>query len=137
PEDLREGSESFLGAVGIRRKPEVERDDRRLVRAQRIDRLLPVAGAHDLIAVISPFELPLQTLVVLDDKQHFCLFAHAIFRSGSAPASPAGRVMVKVVPRPGRLSTSSRPPMAMISARASNAPTPNPPDLVEANGWKR
>ena len=43
--------------------------------------------------------------------------------------------MVKVVPSPGRLSTLSRPPMAAISERASNAPIPKPPALVDANGW--
>ena len=45
--------------------------------------------------------------------------------------------MVKVVPCPGRLSTLIRPSIAVISERASNAPMPKPPGLVEANGWNR
>ena len=45
--------------------------------------------------------------------------------------------MMKRLPWPGRLSTVRRPPIAAISDRASNAPTPKPPALVEANGWNR
>src|SRR6185437_15266449 len=114
------------------REAEVERDHRRLVRPERVDRARPVARAHDLITVIGPFELPLQAFVVLDDQQDFAFFAHAIFRWGSRAGSAAGRLMVKVVPWPGRLSTLICPPIATISDRASNAPIPKPPDLVEA-----
>ena len=38
-QDLLERGEAFVGAVGIGRQAEVERDHRRLVRAQRLDRL--------------------------------------------------------------------------------------------------
>src|SRR3954454_11207378 len=109
------------------------------MRAQRLNRLCAVAGADHLIALVSPFQLALEALVVLDDEQHWEFFGvgHARFRLGSSAASAAGRVMVKVVPCPGRLSTLIRPPMAVISERASKAPMPNPPDLVDAKGWNR
>ena len=69
--------------------------------------LRAVAGADDLIAFIGPFELALQALVVLDDQQdwEFDCVAHALFRCGSCAGSAAGRMMVKVVPWPGWLST--------------------------------
>src|SRR5690348_5494828 len=109
------------------------------MRSQRFDGGLAIAGADDLIAFVRPLELALQSLIVLDDQQDFEIFGvgHARFRCGSLSSSTAGSVMVKVVPWPGRLSTPRRPPMAAISERASNAPIPNPPDLVEANGWNR
>ncbi len=138
-QDLAERREALLDPVGIGRQAEVEGDDRRLVRAQRLDRRAAVAGGDDAIAVIGPFQLPLQALVVLDDQQDgkLGLFGHARFLIGSAAGSAAGRRMVKVVPWPGWLSTPSRPPMAAISERASNAPMPKPPGLVEEKGWNR
>jgi hypothetical protein len=42
--------------------------------------------------------------------------------------------MRKRVPRSSRDSTSSRPPIARISSRASNAPMPKPPGFDEWNG---
>ena len=45
--------------------------------------------------------------------------------------------MVKVVPWPGRLSTLSRPPIAAISERASNAPIPKPPGLGRGEGLEQ
>ena len=107
--------------------------------AQRLDRRVAVAGADHLIAVIGPFELALQALVVLDDEQdgEFGCGRSCAFPFGFAAVSAAGSKMVKVVPLPGRLSTLSRPPIAAISERASNAPMPKPPGLVEANGWNR
>src|SRR5690242_5770391 len=138
-QDLGQRGKTFVGAVRVGRKAEVERHDGGLVRTQRLDPGGAVAGANDLVAVVRPFELALQAFVVLDDEEHFgfaCL-RHALFLSGSPAASAAGRRMVKVVPWPGRLSTASRPPIAVISERASNAPMPKPPGLVEANGWNR
>ena len=74
-----------LGPVGVRRKAEVERDDGRLMRAQSLDRARPVARADHAIAVVGPFELPLQALVVLDDEQDGEVggFGHALIRSWS------------------------------------------------------
>src|SRR5689334_12025726 len=137
PQDFLKHRETFVGAVGIRRKSEVERNHRRLVRPQRFYGGLPVTGANHLIAFVGPLELALQSLVVFDDQQDFEIFGvgHARFRCGSLSRSAAGSVMVKVVPWPGRLSTPRRPPIAVISERASNAPIPKPPALVEANGW--
>src|SRR5205823_7752948 len=137
PQDFLECGEAFVGAVGVRRKPEIEGHYRGLVRTKRLDRLGAVARADHGIALVGPFELTLQALVVLDDQQDFGfgLLGHARFRLGSLAVSAAGRVMVKVVPWPGRLSTLMRPPIAVISERASNVPMPKPPDLVETNGW--
>ena len=42
------------------------------------------------------------------------------------PGSAAGRLMVKVVPWAGRLSTLRRPPIAAISERASKRPFRTP-----------
>ena len=44
-------------------------------------------------------------------------------------------MMVNRLPSPGLLSTVRRPPIADTRLLASNAPTPNPPFLVDANGW--
>src|SRR3954447_23402028 len=105
------------------------------MRAQSVDRSRPVAGADHLIAVIGPFQLTLQAFVILDNKQNlFGFIGHARFRCGSCAASAAGKVMVKVVPWPGRLSTPIVPPIAVISDRASNAPIPKPPGLLETKG---
>src|SRR6185369_5617823 len=104
-----------------------------------VDRLRPISGADDLVAIVSPFELAMQALVVLDDKQHgkIACFGHARFLSGSLAGSAAGSRMVKVVPRPRRLSTLIRPPIALIRERASNAPIPNPPALLDEKGWNK
>ena len=136
-QDLRQHGETLVGAVGVGRKAEIESHHGRLVCAKRLDRLGAIARADHGIALVGPFELALQALVILDDQQDgkFALFGHARFRLGSLAVSAAGRVMVKVVPWPGRLSTLMRPPMAEISERASNVPMPKPPDLVETNGW--
>ena len=87
-QDLVERREALVGAVGIGRQAEVERDHRRLVRAQRLDRARAVAGADHLIALIGPFELALQAVVVLDDQQDFGL-AVSVMRV-SVRVRPAG-----------------------------------------------
>ena len=51
------------------RQAEVERDHGGLVQAQHLHGLAPVAGDHDLIILISPFQLALETFVILDDEQ--------------------------------------------------------------------
>ena len=108
--------------------------------AQRLDRARAVAGADDLITFIGPFRAgaagprrPRRSAGRGVRCRRSCAFPFGFAR----PASAAGRVMVKLVPSPGRLSTSSRPPIAVISERASNAPMPKPPGLVEAKGWNR
>ena len=55
------------------------------MRAQSLDRARPVARADDAVAVVGPFELPLQALVVLDDEQDGEVggFGHALIRSWS------------------------------------------------------
>jgi hypothetical protein len=105
PQDFRERREAFLRPVRVRRQAQVQSDDCRFMRAQRVDGFCPAARADDFIPVIGPFQLPLETLVVFHDEQHFENFAHAIFRSGWCSGSAAGSEMVKVVPWPGRLST--------------------------------
>ena len=52
-----------------------------------------VAGKHDLIAFVGPFELALQAFVVLDDQEDGeLLVGHAIFRCGCAASSAAGTI---------------------------------------------
>ena len=68
-QDRLERGEAFGDAVGIGRQAEVERDHRRLGRAQQIDRGVAVRGDQHLIIVIGPAQLALQPLVVLDDQQ--------------------------------------------------------------------
>src|SRR6478735_1531559 len=137
PEDFLERCEALLRSVRIGRQAQIQRHHGRFMHAQGFDRAGPVAGANDLITLVGPFELALQSLVVLDDQQHgkFKIVAHARFRDGLLTASAAGSVMVKVVPLPGLLSTPSRPPMAATTDRASNAPIPKPLGFVEAKGW--
>ena len=50
--------------------------------SQRFDGAGAIGRADDAIAVIGPFELPLQALVILDDEQHwkFLFVGHARFR---------------------------------------------------------
>src|SRR3954454_23435474 len=107
------------------------------MKAQNLDRLGAATSADHPIPVVGPFELALEAFVVLDDEQHrkFNRVRHARFRIGSATGSAAGNRMVKVVPLPGWLSTPSRPPIAAMSARASNAPMPKPPGLLDEKGW--
>ena len=85
PHDFLEGCKALLGPVWVRRKAEVERDDGRLMRAQSLDRARPVARADHAVAVVGPFELPLQALVVLHDEQDGEVggFGHALIRSWS------------------------------------------------------
>ena len=99
---LDQRREAFFGAVGIGRQAEVERYHRRLVQPQRLDRRRAVAGDDDAIAVIGPFELALQALVVLDDQQDGKVgrLGHALFRS-MALAGSAASLMVKMVPLAG------------------------------------
>ena len=105
-----------------------------------IDGLSAVKGADHLIALIGPFELALEAFVILHDQQHGQrdIVGHAeIFScNGVKSAQASGRVSVKRVPSPGRLSTAIRPPMARTRLRASKAPMPKPPCLVEAKGAK-
>src|SRR5437868_271404 len=98
------------------------------MRAQRLDRGIAVARADHIVAFVGPFELALQAFIILDDEEHpgWGGVGHAIFRSGWAAAPAAGRRIVKVVPRPRRLSTLRRPPIAVMSERASKAPMPKP-----------
>ena len=60
PPDFGQRGEALVGAVGVGRQAEVERDHRRLVRAQRLDRAAAVAGSDYTIAVVGPFQLALQ-----------------------------------------------------------------------------
>src|SRR5438067_8357313 len=140
PQDLGEGRKPFVGSIRVGRQSEVKCNHRGLARPQRFDRALAVAGADHLIALVGPFELTLQALIILDDEEDFGRLGvgHALFLigswTGSVGCSAAGSRRVKVVPLPGRLSTLIRPPIATISERASNAPMPKPPGLVESNG---
>src|SRR5690349_995974 len=139
PQNFLQSREAFLDAVRIGREAEVERDHRRFVQAQRYDRFRTVVRRDHTIAVIGPFQLTLEAFVVLDHEQdgEIGLVVHARFLIGSATDSAAGSKIVKVVPLPGLLSTLSRPPIAAISDRASNAPIPNPPGLLDEKGWNR
>src|SRR5512146_3497733 len=56
-QDLLQDREAFVGAVGIRGEPEVERHDRRLMRAQGFYSRLAISRTDHLIAFVSPFEL--------------------------------------------------------------------------------
>jgi len=110
----------------------VLRDDRGFMQADKVDRLGAVRRRDHAIALVGPFQLPLQPFVILDDEQDGeGEVGHAAILRAS------GRVMRKRLPWPGRLSTVRRPFIAVISDLASNAPTPKPPFLVEANGWNR
>ena len=134
--------EALADAVGIGRQAEVERHHRRLVRAQQVDRAASRSERDQhFIIVIGPAQLALQPFVVLDDQQlglglgSSCAHPFKLGRGGRRSAP--GKKIVKRVPSPSRLSTSSRPPIAVTKARASKAPMPKPPSLVEAKGWNR
>ena len=121
-EDLFQSGETFGDAVGIGRQAEVERHHRRFGRADHIHGRGTVRGDQHLIIVIGPFELTLQPFVILDDQQPGLERGiHARIRSmiGAASRSAPGRKRVKQAPLPSALSTSSRPPIAWMSARAS------------------
>ena len=100
-----------------------------------------VAGDDHAIAVIGPFQLALQAFVVLDDQQDgkvgIVQVGHARFRLGSARRLGGRQVDGEAAALAGRLSTVRRPPIAAISERASKAPMPKPPALVETKGWNR
>ena len=68
-QDRLERGEALADAVGIGRQAEIERDHRRLGRAQQIDRRVAVRGDQHLVIVIGPAQLALQPFVVLDDQQ--------------------------------------------------------------------
>src|SRR5690606_34754520 len=94
--------------------------------------------------VVGPLELRLQPLVILDHEQfRFGLGHHATsgFRVCIAcnrlSVAASGSRMKKRVPNPSRDSTSSWPPIARTSSRASNAPMPKPPGFDEWNGLNR
>ncbi len=138
-QDRLQRGEALGDSVGVGRQAEVERDDRRLLRAKQVDRRVAIGGDQHLIIVIGPAQLALQPLVVLDDQQFRPgVHAHALIRPISEMlVSPSGKKTVKRLPSPARLSTSIRPPIAAIRLRASKAPTPKPLSLVEAKGWNR
>ena len=68
-QDRLERGEALAHAVGIRRQAKIERHDRRLGRAHDVERAGAVGGDEDLIIVIGPAQLALETLVVLHDQQ--------------------------------------------------------------------
>src|SRR5690606_514859 len=83
----------------------------------------------------------LEALVVLDDQELGLGFGHQatsvvwVRSEWKAPGGAAsGSRIRKRVPRPSRDSTSSRPPIARMSSRASKAPIPKPPAFDEWNG---
>ena len=84
--------EAFLGAVGVGRQAEVERDHRRLILAQCLDRRGAVVGGDHAIAVICPFQLALQAFVIFDDEQHGEVGSvrSCAFPRWRGPASAAG-----------------------------------------------
>ena len=120
-QDRLEDRESLGRPVGVGRQAEVEGNDLRLLGAKDVDRRVAVRGDEHLIILIGPAQLALQALIVLDDQQAGLEGGvHAYFRSGKVPAlSASGRKMVKRVPSPSRLSTSSRPPIAATRPLAS------------------
>src|SRR5690606_24968186 len=139
--DLVEHCKALARAVRVRRQAEIERDDRRLLGAKGRDRARPIAGDDHVEIVVGPLELGLQALVVLDDEQLGSCFGHhatsvlcdCIERIVPA-ASASGSTTRNRVPSPSRDSTSSRPPIARMSSRASKAPIPKPPGFDEWNG---
>src|SRR3569623_3231847 len=142
-ENLGQSGKAFADAVGIGRQAEVERDHCRLVGAQRVDRARPVAGDDHVVTVIGPAQLTLQAGIVLDDQQlraWGAAIAHAASPRARTWPVAAARVTRKWVPSPSRLVTTTWPPIASTSWRASKAPMPKPPDLVDTNGltsWSR
>src|SRR3546814_20400780 len=108
--------------------------------AQNLHRLGPVARDQNLKVPIGPAQLALQTHIVLNDQQlgwrfravvaHQAALSVFLWMFGVA-GTATGRIKVKRLPSPSRLSTSIRPFMAAARARASNAPMPKPPSLLE------
>src|SRR5690606_13754212 len=116
-------------------------DHGRLFGAQGGDGASPIAGDDDFEIVVGPLELRLEAFVILDDQQFGLGVGHqaasaagVVSERESPPVSAGGKRTRKRVPSPSRDSTSSRPPMARTSSRASNAPMPNPPGFDEVNG---
>ena len=68
-EDRLQRRKALGDAIRIGRQAKIQRDDRRLGRAEQVDRRVAVRGDQHLIIVIGPAELTLQPLVVLDDQQ--------------------------------------------------------------------
>jgi len=117
-QNLFERRKALARAVGIGRKPQVERHHIGRVQPQHVDRGRPIARDDDLIILIRPAQLPLQPLIVLDDQElRFFDEAHAA-RASAQPVA-AGSQIVKLLPSPGALRTAIRPPIAATSARAS------------------
>src|SRR6185503_1002439 len=101
---------SLGSAVLVRRQPQIESDDRRLVPAQEGERRFPVPRDQRLGGVEAPAHLLLQARIVLDDQQHGATLAQARYPSASLGASArasgtwSGRSMRNVVPCFSRLS---------------------------------
>ena len=136
-----ERREPLCRAIGLGRQAQVKRHDIGFPEPQRINRTGAVARHDHVIIVIGPAQLTLQPLVILDDQQFGFLGVAIALSLSKGHATKASCQVVGVesqiinrVPCPGSLSTVSRPPIAEIIARASNAPMPKPPSLVEANG---
>ncbi len=140
-QDRRERRKALGRSVGIGRQAKIERDDRRLFCAQRVERAGAVAGDDDVIILIGPAQLALQSGIILDNEEFWPDLRRDI-RSVAHAASPRlagvdraiGSATRKRVPSPSRLVTETLPPIASASCRASNAPIPNPPALDETNG---
>src|SRR3546814_2343935 len=110
-----------------------------------LHRLRPVARDQNLIVLIGPAQLALQTHIVLNDQQlgwrfravvaHQAALSVFLWMFGVA-VTATGRIKVKRLPSPSRLSTPIRPFIAAARARASNAPMPKPPSLLQTKTLK-
>src|SRR5262249_19163511 len=98
--------------------------------AQVVERRLAVARLADLVALVAQRlgDRGPHRVVVLDDEDgRVALNVRHDQLSCMAHARSRGRVTVKVVPSPGRLSTAICPPRALTGMRVTHRPRPKPP----------